>query len=79
MGKVNLKRAWAVGGSVYRPQNNPNEVPDKYLTKEFLPSTAQVLDEKKAKEISAEREKDAKQEPKALSQVKQDEILPKKG
>ena len=72
MAKVILQRAWAIGGEVYRPINNPVTVPDKYL--ERLPSTAKVLKDEEAKLLEKGK---AKPTPKALSQLKQDEILPK--
>lgn len=59
---VNLRRGWFdPDGNRRRPENNPHELPDEW--KEKLPSTAEVLNQKEAKEVKA-AEKAAEKEAK---------------
>lgn len=77
--QVIFKRAWsAPNGAFFRARAFPQEVDDGL--RKALPSTATVVSEKEAADALEKKAKDdkSKAEPKALSQMKQEEILPKK-
>jgi len=76
MASVKLKRDWYVGNVLYKVIDNPVEVPDRFCVKGILPSGAVVLNAKEAKEEAASKAEPKKDEPKALSQLNTDTVLP---